>query len=336
MNTPVVAANAIDGMLEAGVFASFSRIGYSLRKQIFHWPNYPSQALVGKTVVLTGATGGLGTAAAKALSGLGADLWLVGRSEARLKDLARELAEAPPKGSIHWLAADFLSFADVRDAALHLKNNTKAIDVLIHNAGAMFSTFANTEDGNEQTTQLHVLSPFLLTALLQDHFSSHNARVITTTSGGMYLERLSLEQLQYADDNRARAYNGPRAYAQAKRAQVALNDLWSLSFAPNQLAFHAYHPGWTATPGLRDSLPRFSRYLRPFLRSPLQGADTMVWLSYDDSAITQSGKLWLDRRGRKKHRLPTTCINETTEAHRVWQWCMNRTETQGLFDGDAT
>ena len=103
---------------------------------------------------------------------------------------------------------------------------------------------------------MHVVAPFLLTtALLPILQATPDARVITVSSGGMYTQRLDLDALATPTI----PFNGVRAYANAKRAQVVLNERWSKHRAASGVVFHAMHPGWADTPGVRESLPRFAR-----------------------------------------------------------------------------
>ena len=106
--------------------------------------------------------------------------------------------------------------------------------------------------------------------------------------------------------------NGSTQYDLAKRAQVTLNEIWA-EHVPD-VRFHAMHPGWADTPGVAESLPGFRRLVGPLLRSPRQGADTMVWLTADDSApLETSGQFWLDRRVREIHKLAATRKSDTPE-----------------------
>ena len=136
------------------------------------------------------------------------------------------------------------------------------------------------------------------------------------TSGGMYTERLSTDDLEMP----AEEFNGTTAYARAKRAQVALVSEWARS--TDGVAFHAMHPGWTDTPGVEAALPCFHRILGPLLRSPDEGADTIVWLATTDEPTHHSGRLWLDRRQRPAHRLRRTHRpDEAIEQRRLIDWC---------------
>ncbi len=137
------------------------------------------------------------------------------------------------------------------------------------------------------------------------------------SSGGMYASPLRVGDLQMGDD-----YKGSEQYARAKRAQVTLNEMWAQKYPTLDVVFHSMHPGWADTPGVRDSLPTFRKIVGPLLRSPQQGADTMVWLALDDGdPLTTTGKFWLDRHQRSIHKLPNTRSSDTPERRRrLWDW----------------
>jgi NAD(P)-dependent dehydrogenase (short-subunit alcohol dehydrogenase family) len=118
------------------------------------------------------------------------------------------------------------------------------------------------------------------------------------------------------------SYDGTRQYAIAKRMQVTLNEMWAVR--EPQVLFAAMHPGWADTPGVQDSLPAFRRVMKPLLRSPEQGADTICWLA-SQSENVDSGKFWCDRASRTIHRLPRTRKSDTPEARgALWLWCKER------------
>ena len=128
------------------------------------------------------------------------------------------------------------------------------------------------------------------------------ARVIVVSSGGMYGQPLgrSVTPMKPAD------FRGITAYARAKRAQVALSAEWARRFPESDIAFHAMHPGWASTPGVAASLPTFRRLVGPILRTPAEGADTIVWLATARPEILGTGMFWHDRRPRAEYRLPRT------------------------------
>ena len=117
-------------------------------------------------------------------------------------------------------------------------------------------------------------------------------------------------------------YKGAEQYARAKRAQVTLNEMWADRIDPGEIVFHALHPGWADTPGVEASLPTFRRIVGPLLRSPAEGADTLVWLAADDGEPLEStGGFWLDRRRRAIHKLPTTRRTDTGDRRQaLWDW----------------
>ena len=162
-----------------------------------------------------------------------------------------------------------------------------------------------------------MLGPFLLTNLLIPLLmESAPARVINVSSGGMYTQRLHVEDLQSTGEK----FDGPTVYARTKRAQAILTELWAKRLAGSGVVAHAMHPGWVDTPGVASSLPRFHRLTGPLLRSPDQGADTIVWLGAAAEPGESSGGFWHDRRRRPTHRVPWT--RETPEdRQRLWREC---------------
>ncbi|MEM8708834.1 MAG: dehydrogenase, partial [Actinomycetota bacterium] len=115
-------------------------------------------------------------------------------------------------------------------------------------------------------------------------------------------------------------------YARAKRAQVTLNEIWAQKFPDSGVRFHSLHPGWADTPGVEEALPTFRKIVGPLLRSPDEGADTLVWLAADDTAIVENGGFWHDRALRSIHRLPRTRQRDTERRRTdLWAWCVAQT-----------
>ena len=98
---------------------------------------------------------------------------------------------------------------------------------------------------------------------------------------------------------------------------MILTELWSEQLAGRGVVVHAMHPGWADTPAVEESLPAFHKVTKPFLRTPEQGADTIVWLAASDEAAETSGKFWLDRRLRPTHRLKST-VEATSDREGLW------------------
>ncbi len=307
-------ADALDGLLELSIVGSFTRLGFGLRRQVYGWPPIADGSLDGRTVLITGPTSGLGRAASEALAALGARLILVGRSRERLTVVRDALVAANGVDRFPIVVADMGSLASVRSAATTILETESRLDVLIDNAGAIFPQRMETPDGIEATLATLVVGPFVLVSdLLQLLQATPGSRVIAVTSGGMYSQRLDLEDLQ----STAEPFSGSRAYARAKRAQVALVREWARRLGPHGVAINAMHPGWADTPGLAESLPGFYGLMRPLLRTPAEGADTIVWLAASTAGRTRSGALYLDRRPRPFDRIPTTRL-APAERRRLW------------------
>lgn len=305
-----LAGRFLDSALEVTVAGSFTTVGYRLRKRALAWEDLPADALAGRTVLITGATSGLGFAAAGAVARLGARTILWGRDAGRTQHSAERLRAQTGSDRIETVVADLADLGAVQTAAAELRNRLDRLDVLVHNAGALTHERTMTADGLEVTYQTHVVAPFLLTQLLAPVLVP-TSRVITVSSGGMYTQALHLPTLRTGADD----YDGVVAYAQAKRAQVLLNAEWAAR-QPGLAQFHAMHPGWADTPGVAASLPTFRRVVGRFLRSPEEGADTIVWLAAVEPA-PRSGQFWLDRRPRSTVRLPRTGADPAT-VQQLW------------------
>ncbi len=308
--------SVIDAVIETPIVTSFTRLGYEARKRLDRWSPLDSYDLSGRVMVLTGATSGIGHAAARQIATCEATLVIVGRDAARNQRAVDELIQATGNDRVTHVAADMGDLGAVRDLARHVLAEHDRLDVLIHNAGALTAQRHVTSDGIEATVASQVVGPFLLTTLLLDRLAASTpARVITMSSGGMYASALEVAHLEMS----AAEYNGTAQYARAKRAQVTLNEMWAERFGDRGIHFHAVHPGWADTPGVDASLPTFSRLMGPLLRTPAQGADTMVWLAAADEPLQSNGRFWLDRRQRSIHKLPTTKRTDTP-ARRQQLW----------------
>ncbi|MFM2438884.1 MAG: hypothetical protein RLZ55_1709 [Actinomycetota bacterium] len=306
------AAKALDAALEVSVAGSFSRLGIAARRRLFGWDSLPPD-MTGRVVLLTGASSGIGRAAALQLARLGAELVLVGRDAERLAAVELGCIDAGAP-AVRTIRCDLTLLSEARRLVDQMKESHDRLDVLIHNAGALVHDYRQTSEGFEQTFAAQVLSQHVITCgLLPLLSTTPDSRVIVVSSGGMYAERLVADQVEYDAEH----YDGVRAYARAKRAQVALNEEWAVRTPGAQPVFHAMHPGWADTPGVAASLPGFRRVTGPFLRTPEEGADTIVWLATAPEAAESSGRFWLDRAPRSTVKVPWT-NPEDGEAGRLW------------------
>ncbi|MFN8024481.1 MAG: SDR family NAD(P)-dependent oxidoreductase [Acidimicrobiales bacterium] len=310
----------VDVALEAPVVPSFTRVGAEVRAAIDGWSSPAPGSMAGRVVVITGGTSGIGRAAARELAVAGAEVVVTGRDLRRTAAVADDLARSTG-GQVSADGADMGDLDAVRELAARLVAAHDRIDVLIHNAGALTAERRTSPQGFEQTVASQVYGPFLLTSLLVPQLTAAHGRVLTVSSGGMYTSNLEVERLEMDEH----AYRGAEQYARAKRAQVTLNEMWAERLEPAGVVCHAMHPGWADTPGVAESLPVFRKVVGPLLRTPAQGADTLVWLAAGEEARSSSGGFWLDRRRRSIHRLPTTRRSDTAARRRqLWDLVAER------------
>ncbi|MFO7532106.1 MAG: SDR family NAD(P)-dependent oxidoreductase [Candidatus Limnocylindrales bacterium] len=303
----------IDGALELSIVGSFTRPGYHVRRRLFAWSDPRPGSLEGKTVLITGPTSGLGRATADAIAALGARIILAGRSEQRLARVRDELTGKYGGDRYPSLVVDMSSLSSIRAAIERIHADEDRLDVVVDNAGAINPERIETEDGLEATFATMTVGPFSLVAgLLPLLAASGDGRVISVVSGGMYFQPLPLDDLQFERGD----FDGTRAYARAKRASTALVREWSRRYH-GPVRFDAMHPGWADTPGLAESLPGFYGFMRPILRTPEEGTDTIIWLATDQTAGRRDGNLYLDRRPRPFDRMPATRLS-AAERRRLW------------------
>lgn len=314
------AARLADGALELTVAGGFGSPGIRIRRRMFAWEELPEMR--GRRVLITGATSGIGRAAALQMAGLGAEVAIIGRDPDRTRRAAQDITRAgSPRGGEAYFLADLRLLADARRVADDIISEGRTWDVLIHNAGALVRTHERTAEGFEATYASQVLSQHVLTTrLLPVLARGVDPRVIVVSSGGMYAEKLDLDTVQMPVES----YDGVRAYARAKRAQVTMNQQWATRMQARGVQFHCMHPGWADTPGVQDSLPAFRRVTRSILRTPEEGADTCVWLAATATLPAPSGTFWLDRRPRGTVRLPGTSP-EAADASQLWELVCEQT-----------
>jgi NAD(P)-dependent dehydrogenase (short-subunit alcohol dehydrogenase family) len=289
-------------------------VGFVLRRLLFGWAPPADGALRGRTALVTGPTSGLGRAATDGLASMGARVILVGRSAERLTAVRDALVATHGEDRFPIVVADMGSLASVRAAADRIIETEPRLDVLVDNAGAIFPERSESPDGIEATLAVLVVGPFVLVSgLLPLLRRTPGARVVCVTSGGMYTQKLDLDDLQ----STVVPFSGPRAYARAKRAQVALVREWARRLRGTGVTINAMHPGWADTPGLAETLPGFYRAMRPVLRSPAEGVDTIAWLAADPAGAATSGSLYLDRRPRPFDRVPGTRLSPG-DRRRLW------------------
>lgn len=306
-----------DNLVVPGL-ALFTKAGFRRGKR--RWQ--PMSAWMGdKHVVITGANSGLGLSVAHRLAELGAELTLVIRNEAKAESLLDQLRRETGNQRIHVEIADLSLMSEVDRLIQRMLRRGQTIDVLVNNAGALFNPRTLTAEGLEQSFALLLLSPVRLTLGLKPLLQkSEQARVINVVSGGMYSQKLNVDELICPEQG----YSGSVAYAKAKRALMVTTEQWAQEWAKDNIIVNAMHPGWADTPGVESALPGFHKLTRLVLRSPAEGADTINWLAVATEAGKISGKLFLDREPRTTH-LRSSTEEDEAERNKLREFLANFT-----------
>ena len=268
--------------------------------------------MTGRTVLVTGGTGGIGLATAAGLAGLGARVGIVGRDPARTKSAAERLRGSG--GEVDVFVADLSSQQEVRRLAEEVLAAYPRLDVLVNNVGGYWATRHTTVDGLERTFAVNHLAPFLLTNLLLDRLrASTPARVVTVSSGAQAMGTIDFEDLQAEHD-----YSGQRAYNQSKLANVMFSFELARRLQGSGVTANALHPGVVRTNFGREDSKGWMRLLlpviRPFLKSPERGAATSLYLASSPDVEGVSGRYFANSQPKTSSK----ASQDTTAAAGLW------------------
>jgi len=273
-----------------------------------------SMGLDGKVVVITGATSGIGTEAARALAGMGARVVIVARDVDRGARTRDDIISSTRNPKVDVAPCNLASQREIRGLASELRETLPRIDVLINNAGLTMAERRLTEDGIETTFAVNHLAPFLLTNLLADRLvASAPARVVTVASDAHRGTNLDFDDL-----SAERGYSGWSAYCRSKLANILFNLELASRFRSSGVTANCLHPGVVAT-GLGRGGPLlirlFQAVARPFLLSPERGAETVVFLASSPEVESASGGYY--ERGRRVE--PSAAARDRRAAERLWR-----------------
>ena len=253
--------------------------------------------LNGKTILITGATNGIGKVAALELAKQGATVALVGRNSAKVAETVREIKEQSSNPLVDGLVADLSSMAEVRRLANDFRQKYSQLHVLVNNAGGIFASRQLTVDGYEYTFALNHLAYFLLTNLLLDRLKANApARIVNVSSGAHLGAVLNFDDLQ---NEKHYSTGGMRAYGQSKLDNLLFTYELARRLAGSGVTVNALHPGTVAT-GFGENnggaMRLAMRFFHLFSLTPQQGADTIIYLASSPEVEGVTGKYWVERK----------------------------------------
>ena len=250
-----------------------------------------------KHILITGASGGIGLASAHALAAAGARLTLLCRNGEKAAAVVDTIARNYPGEPPSILLADFTDLDSVRNAARDFLERGDGLDVLLNNAGIVCTRRRETVDGFEQTFAVNHLAPFLLTGMLLPRLLERpGSRIVNVASAAHAFCR----GMQFEDLQSREKYRTFSVYGRSKLANILFTRELSVRLSGRETTVNALHPGAVATAlgaqngGLLSTLAPF--LLRPFFKTPEQGAATSLYLCQDDAVASVSGRYFVNCR----------------------------------------
>lgn len=284
---------------------------------VFETAPLAPDALRNRTVIITGASDGVGLALSERCALAGAQVVMVGRNEAKTRHAASVVMNRTGSRSVDFHIADLLYLDEQHALGERLRERYPSVFALVNNAGALFLERKETRDGLERTFALnHVayvtMALRLLPALLAGTVGNEPARIINIASRAHVRSRLDLEDLQSE-----RRYSGWLAYGRSKLANILFTRALAQRVDSRRLTVHAVHPGLVATRfaannGRMGRLQR--RVMDAFSISPMAGSDTPAWLLASAEGATTSGAYWV----RRKRETPSSAARDDDTAQALW------------------
>jgi NAD(P)-dependent dehydrogenase (short-subunit alcohol dehydrogenase family) len=247
----------------------------------------------GKNVVITGGNAGIGKATAKGLAQKGANVWIIGRSEEKLKDAVEDIKNLA-SGAVKYLVGDFASFKSLEGLINSIKKEVPTIDVLINNAGVFYTYFTETEDGFETQFQVNHLAHYILTESIIDQIAE-GGRIINLTSRAHKRFNSTYEDLRFENK-----YDGLKVYSQAKLSNILYTIDLSERLKNRGIAVNSIHPGGVATNIAMNNSKGFYRWIWkvvfPTLNSIEKGAETSIYLASSEEVDEITGQYFVDSK----------------------------------------
>lgn len=248
--------------------------------------------MAGKHVLVTGATSGMGKVSARQLAQRGATVVITGRNAEKVQTTLREIQEQVPDGAVRSLIADFSSLIQVRALAQAYLDAYPRLDVLLHNAGAMYGTRQLSADGLERTFALNVFAPFLLTGLLLDSLKASAPSRIITIASAQHVGK----QVPFEDMTHEQGYKPLQVYAESKLMAIMVTYALARRLEGTEVTASTLHPGVVATSFGKEAggmWPALFTVLAPLSLSPEKGATTAVYLASSPEVANVSGQYFV-------------------------------------------
>ena len=272
----------LNKILDASIYYSFDKSGFIRHQKSFN-DTYLFKS--GSKALITGGTSGIGQAASLELSKQGVKVSITGRSSKKGEKAAKL------DTNINFYQLDMSNWEEIPKFV----ENLETLDYIVLNAGGMPADFIQNSQGVESQFAAQLFGHYyLIQELKKKKKINIGAKIVWVTSGGMYLSKLKLDEITQVPSS----YDKVGAYANVKRAQVTLLPFLREEFKDQTVT--AMHPGWVETPGVAEAIPKFDKKMEGKLRSPLEGADTILWLLGTKQKV-ESGKLYFDRKKVKSH-----------------------------------
>ncbi|KAJ1916216.1 Dehydrogenase/reductase SDR member 12 [Tieghemiomyces parasiticus] len=324
----------------ANGYSKYTRSGFEKKAKEFN-PQALDVSLTGKVAIVTGANSGIGRQTSLELLSKGATVHMVCRNPDRAREARDLVLKEAKEVVINGPTAEAL------EANLHLVDNVNMDDprsvrafaeqftgqadsqcnILINNAGALLTEHRTTKDGLETSWATNTLGTYYLTELLVPVLArSTDPRVITVSSGGMFLAKLDMDNPQ-STHPQGSSFNGNQSYSQEKRQQVELTTLWAHKYGGasangHPITFLSLHPGWVDTPGVQSSLPSFHKMIGKNLRTLPQGVDTVIWAAVSPEALkVPNGSFLEDRKAISPHLSFCRTHSEAGDPEKLYKYC---------------
>ena len=268
-----------------------------------------------KTIVISGATNGIGKAAAIELSKENPKLLFTYRNQNLADELLTEIKDISPNTQIHSVYCDFSDQDSIKKCTNEINDLCANIDVLINNAGVVNTSYHETGEGIENTFAVNHLGYFLFTNLLLQKLKGHDETRIVNVSSAAHS---FVKEMQWEDINFKNNFGqGLRSYGQSKLANLLFTRYLAIKLSTDNISVNAIHPGGVNTSLGSQNKAWYSKPLRlilkPFFRSPLKGAESIIYLATkQDDGVT--GEYFVDSKIHKS----STYSKNLEEAHKLW------------------